>query len=60
MSPLDRTISAGTALPIRVQQLLKALEVGLEGKGETLIKVVNKGGSKLTLALLDGAIEGLE
>ncbi len=53
-------VSAGTATPIRVHQLLKALEVGLEGKGEALIEVVNKGGSKLTLALLDAAVKGLE
>lgn len=54
------SVSAGTATPIRVHQLLKALEVGLEGKGEALIEVVNKGGSKLTLALLDAAVKGLE
>jgi hypothetical protein len=53
-------VSAGTATSIRVQQLLKALEVGLEGKGETLIEAVNKGGSKLTLALLNAAVKGLE
>src|SRR5229473_3524471 len=40
-------VSAGTATPIRVQQLLKALEVGLEDKGETLIEALNKGGAKL-------------
>jgi hypothetical protein len=32
---------------------LKALEIGLDGKGDALIEVVNKGGSKLTLALLE-------
>jgi len=53
-------VSAGTATPIRIQQLLKALEVGLEGKGDALIEVVNKGGSRLTLALLDAAVKGLE
>src|SRR5437588_7293302 len=52
--------SAGTATPIRIQQLLKALEIGLDGKGDALIEVVNKGGSKLTLALLDAAVKGLE
>lgn len=53
-------VSAGTVKSIRVQQLLKALEIGLEGKGETLLETVNKGGSKLTLALLDAAVKGLE
>ena len=43
--------SAGTAT-IRVQQLLKALEIGLDGKGDALIEMVDKGGSKLTLSLL--------
>ena len=52
--------SAGTATPIRIHQLLKALEIGLDGKGDVLIEVVNKGGSKLTLALLDAAVKGLE
>lgn len=53
-------VSTGTTTPIRIQQLLKALEVGLEGKGDALIEVVNKGGSKLTLALLDAAVKALE
>jgi hypothetical protein len=53
-------VSAGAATPIRIQQLLKALEVGLEGKGDALIEVVNRGGSKLTLALLDAALKALE
>jgi len=52
--------SAGMATPIRIQQLLKALEIGLDGKGDALIEVVNKGGSKLTLALLDAALKALE
>lgn len=52
--------SAGAAKSIRIQQLLKALEVGLEGKGDALIEIVNKGGSKLTLALLEAAVKGLE
>ena len=52
--------SAGMATPIRVQQLLKALEIGLDGKDGVLIEVMNKGGSKLTLALLDAAVKGLE
>jgi antiviral defense system Shedu protein SduA len=52
--------SAGPATPLRVQQLLKALEVGLDGKNDVLIEVVNKGGSNLTLALLDAAVKGLE
>jgi hypothetical protein len=51
--------SSGTATPIRIQQLLKALEIGLDGKGDALIDVVNKGGSKLTLALLDAAVKAL-
>lgn len=53
-------VSAGAATPIRIQQLLKALEVGLAGKGDALIEVVNRGGSKLTLALLDAAVKALE
>ncbi len=53
-------VSAGSALPMRVQQLLQALELGLQGKAETVIEAVMKGGSKLTLALLDAAIKGLE
>jgi hypothetical protein len=52
------SVEAGT--PIRVQQLLKALEVGLDGKSDILIELVNKGGSKLTLALLDAAVKGLD
>jgi len=54
------TAFAGTATPIRIQQLLKALEIGLDGKGDALIEVVNKGGSKLTLALLDAAVKALD
>jgi antiviral defense system Shedu protein SduA len=52
--------SAGMASPIRIQQLLKALEIGLDGKGDALIEVVDKGGSKLTLALLDAAVKALD
>src|SRR6185369_2902233 len=52
--------SVGSGTPIRVQQLLKALEVGLDGKSDVLIELVNKGGSKLTLALLDAAVKGLD
>jgi hypothetical protein len=52
--------SAGTATPIRVQQLLKALEIGLDGKGDALIEMVDKGGSKLTLSLLDAAVKALD
>ena len=51
--------SAGTAT-IRVQQLLKALEIGLDGKGDALIEMVDKGGSKLTLSLLDAAVKALD
>jgi len=52
------SVRSGT--PIRVQQLLKALEVGLDGKSDVLVELVNKGGSKLTLALLDAAVKGLD
>ena len=52
--------SVGSGTPIRVQQLLKALDVGLDGKSDVLIELVNKGGSKLTLALLDAAVKGLD
>ena len=52
--------SAGMATPIRVQQLLKALEIGLDGKGDALIEMVDKGGSKLTLSLLDAAVKSLD
>jgi len=52
--------SVGPATPLRVQQLLSALEVGLDGKSDVLIEVMTKGGSKLTLALLNAAVKGLE
>ncbi len=52
--------SAGMAMPIRIQQLLKALEISLDGKGDALIEVVNKCGSRLTLALLDAAVKALD
>ena len=39
---------------------MKALEVGLDGKSDVLVELVNKGGSKLTLALLDAAVKGLD
>ncbi len=39
---------------------ISAAEVGLDGRGDALIEMVNKGGSKLTLALLDAAVKGLE
>jgi hypothetical protein len=52
--------SVGSGTPIRVQQLLKALEVGLNGKSDVLVELVNKGGSKLTVALLDAAVKGLD
>lgn len=52
--------SVGPATPIRVQQLLKTLEAGLDGRSDVLIQLVNKGGPKLTLALLDAAVKGLE
>lgn len=52
--------SAGIATPIRVQQLVKALEVGLDGKSDVLLDVMNKGGSKLTLGLLDAAVKALD
>lgn len=52
--------SAGIATPIRVQQLVKALEVGLDGKSDVLLDVMNKGGSKLTLGLLEAAVKALD
>lgn len=52
--------SPSSATPIRVQQLLKALEAGLDGKSDILIELADKGGSKLTLALLDAAVKSLE
>lgn len=52
--------SVESKTPIRVQQLLKALEVGFDGKSDVLIELVNKGGSTLTLALLDAAVKGLD
>ena len=52
--------SGGAATPIRVQQLIKALEIGLDGKDSVLLEVMNKGGSKLTLGLLDAAVKALD
>jgi len=52
--------AAGAATPIRVQQLIKALEIGLDGKDKVLIEAMNKGGSKLTLGLLDAAVKALD
>jgi Domain of unknown function (DUF4263) len=43
--------SVRPATPIQVQQLLES---------GVLVELVNKGGSKLTLALLDAAVKGLE
>jgi len=51
---------SATTTPVRAQQLIKALEADLDGKSDILIKLVNKGGSKLTLALLDAAVKGLD
>jgi len=45
------TASVGPAAPIQVQQLLNS---------DVLIELVNKGGPKLTLALLETAVKGLE
>ncbi len=39
---------------------MKALEIGLDGKGDALIEMVDKGGSKLTLSLLDAAVKALD
>jgi hypothetical protein len=51
--------SIGPATPFRVQQLLKALELGLDGKSNIVVELLNKGGSKLTLALLHAAVNSL-
>lgn len=61
-SPDGNTFEAsdGSATPLRVQQLLNAMEVELKGKSNLLLEVMNKGGSKLTLALLDAAVKGLD
>lgn len=52
--------SVATATPLRVQQLLATLEAGLNGDSNVLIEVLDKGGPKLTLALLAAAVKGLE
>lgn len=52
--------SVGPVTPIKIRQLLRDLEVNLNGQRDVLVEVLNKGGSQLTLALLDAVIQGLE
>ena len=51
--------SVGPVTSIGDQQPLEALEIALNGRSDVLIELVNKGGTKFTLALLDAAVKGL-
>ena len=46
--------------PVKIQQLMRDLEVSLNGQSDVLIEVLNKGGSQLMLALFKAVVTGLE
>lgn len=46
--------------PLRIKQLVAALEVGLNDQGDWLIEILSRAGSKITIALLRAAAKALD